>query len=177
MDAYDIQRIKHDLNSEVVRRMLIQYFVKKGFSESFDRLLYPATLQDLPLAIPELFNKIEVIPHAQNIDSLTDSAKIGWNLFVLGSQNMYLGETHHQGLANLAQMIQTGQVVAENSEATRQTTPRRVIHFITNVLNSVKGGYIDLTPRITAAQMDMANRISSNIGMSNQFFTKSGVGT
>lgn len=177
MDAYTVQKLKHSLNSEVVRRLLIKYFINKGFTESFDRLIYPAMLQDMPYVIPELYTKLEIEPYASNIDPMTDSAKIGWNLFVLGEQRMFLGETYHTGLNRLAQMIKTQSVVSENSDATRQTTPRRVVHFVTNVLKRVEAGYTDLTPKIVPNFDRMyGSRLGSNMGAAQQFFTRSGYG-
>jgi hypothetical protein len=179
MDAYAVQKLKHSLNTEVTRRLLIKYFVSKGFSDSFDRLMYPATIQDMQYVIPELFTKLEVVPHAASVDPMTDSAKIGWNLFVLGEKRMFLGETYHSGLTHLAQMIMSGQVVAESSDATKQTTPRRIIHFITNVLRGVEGGYVDLTPKMipNMFQDSMSSRMGNNMGMSSQYFSRSGYGT
>lgn len=178
MDAYATQQLKQALNTEVIRRMLIKYFLSRGFTESFDRLMYPATIQDLQFTIPELITKLEVIPHALLIDPMTDSAKIGWNLFILGGQRMYLGETYHSGLSQLAQMLMSGQVISEHSNATHQTTPRRVIHFITTTLRRVEAGYVDLTPKIMPAMVNMfGNRVSNNMGMANQFFSRSGYGT
>ena len=100
------------------------------------------------------------------------------DLFVLGERRMYLGETYHSGLSHLAQMLMSGQVVAESSEATRQTTPRRVVHFITSVLKQVESGYVDLNPKVIPNIMsnNMANRLGNNMGMANQFFTRSGYG-
>ena len=86
-----IDRLRHTLNSDVVQRLLIKYFLSRGY-ENFDRLIYPPFVQDLPFMVPELADKVEVIPHAQNIDPMSDSAVLGWNLFVLGSNRCYLGE-------------------------------------------------------------------------------------
>lgn len=176
MDANSTQQLKHALNTEVVRRMLIKYFVESGY-ENFDTLIYPASLQNMPMVIQELYTKIEVEPHALNIDPLTDSAKIGWNLFVLGEQRMYLGETYHSGLKTLAQQLQTGQVVSEGYVATKQTTPRRIIHFVTSALSKVEAGYTDLNPSIQPNLFAFGNRLGSNMAQSNQFFTRSGYGT
>ncbi len=149
IDSYTIDRIKHVSNTEVVRRLLIKYFIDKGFTESFDRQMYPAMIQDLPQVIPALSPKLEIVPHADEIDTSQGRAVLGWNLFVLGNQRMYLGETYHNSLQDLARQIRTGVVrIPESgfSTARRQTTPRRVISFVTRVLGSHEGGYMDLSP-------------------------------
>ena len=176
MNPYMVQKIKHKLNTEAVRRMLIEYFVEKGIT-NFDTLLYPATIQDLPMRIPQLSTKAEITPHCQNIDAITNEAKLGWNLFVLGTQRMYLGETHHTDLVGLAQTLQSGAILNDDKNATRQTTPRRIIHFITSVLGKVEGGYCNLAPGQQAMSMDnMGNRMANQMSSSNQFFSRSTAG-
>lgn len=149
MDSYDIDRIRQSANLEVIRRLLIKYFIEKGFSESFDRQLYPSIIQDLPTAIPILATKIEVVPHVEELDTAQNKAVLGWNLFVLGTHRMYLGETYHNNLSNLARQIRSKQILipeGHTATATRQTTPRRIIHFVTRVFEHKKSGHVDLTP-------------------------------
>lgn len=149
IDSYSVDKFKHVLNTEVVRRLLIKYFSDKGYGQSFDRQMYPAVIQDLPLVIPVLSNKIEIVPYATEIDTAMGRAILGWNLFVLGNQRMYLGETYHNSLHDLARQIRSGIVrTAEGgcNTARRQTTPRRVIAFITRVLGNHESGYVDLNP-------------------------------
>jgi len=183
LDSYDIDKIKHTANTEVARRLLIKYFVDKGFTESFDRQMYPATIQDLPLVIPSLSTKIEIVPHAKDIDASQGKAVLGWNLFLLGNQRMYLGETHHNSLHDLARQIRSGSIqipegIGSYATARRQTTPRRVIHFITRVLSGHESGYIDLNPsNIPFRQPGEPYAAKQTLsGMPQQFFTRSGYG-
>lgn len=148
--------------------MLIRYFVDKGFNESFDRVMYPGLVQDLGLACPVLATKIEVVPHCVEIDPIGQRAVLGWNLFVLGSQRMYLGETHHRDLSELARQIQQGQIAptqggaivptegVPHGVARRQVTPRQVITFLTRVLGRHESGYVDLTPPKQGSVASMA---------------------
>ncbi len=179
VDSYDVDRIKHVANTEVVRRLMIKYFIDKGFSESFDRSMYPAILQDLSQVIPVLGNKIEIVPHANEVDTSQSRAVLGWNMFVLGNQRMYLGETYHNSLSDLARQIRTGVIRTPDSgyhTARRQTTPRRVISFVTRILGAHENGYVDLNPNTKpirnpgepyAARQSLA-------GMPQQF-TRSGI--
>jgi hypothetical protein len=180
IDSYTIDHIKHVTNTEVVRRLLIKYFMDKGFTESFDRQMYPALMQDLPLVIPVLSNKLEIMPHAEEIDTSMGRAVLGWNLFVLGSQRMYLGETYHNSLHDLARQIRSGLIRVPEAgyhTARRQTTPRRVIAFITRVFGEHKHGYTDLNPAtrpvMKPGEPYAARQTMS--GMPQQFFTRAGM--
>ena len=178
MDSYQIDRIRQKANTEVIRRLLIKYFMEdKGFADSFDRQLYPSLIQDLPSVIPVLSSKVEIVPHMDNLDNIQGKAIIGWNMFVLGNQRMYLGETYHNDLASLARQIKSGCIMIPegiNPNATRQTTPRRVIHFITRALEDRKSGYVDLSTPSTNHMTRMG--ANSAMGMQSQFYTKSGYG-
>lgn len=177
MDSRSIDRLKHVLNTDVVRRMLVSYFKSKGFTESFDRLLHPGAMQDLIQAVPTLASKVEVEPHAIEVDPGTGKAVLGWNLFVLGTHRMYLGETYHRDLLDLARQIEAGQIVLPegNSAARHQVTPRQVVNFVTRVLSRNESGYVDLTP---------PRPQSGNVGFgaarpnmsSGQFFSRGGAG-
>ena len=177
LDSRTVDKIKHVANTEYVRRALIKYFMDKGFTESFDRHLYPALLQDLPIILPFLASKVEVRPYAEEIDTAVGKAVLGWNLFVLGNQRMYLGDTHHNDLMTLARQIREGIILpGPISSARRQTTPKRVISFITRVLGDHESGYIDLMPAQHTPREPGSNYRHRNamVGMPQQFFTRSG---
>lgn len=185
MDSHVVDTIKHVANTEVIRRLLIKYFLDKGFTENFDRQLAPSMVQDLPFVIPVLANKLEIVPHAVEIDPSMGKARLGWNLFVLGNHRMYLGETYHNNLSDLARQIRSGLVrmTAESqqfssSAARRQTTPRRVVAFITRVLGDHEAGYIDLRPG-SSHPMQPGEPYAARqtmMGMPQQF-ARSGYGT
>ena len=146
-----IDKIRHALNQQYVRRLLIKYFVTKGIDDSFDRLVYPATLYDMPMLIPEMADKIEVEPVAIEINPMNNTATLGWNLYVLGSSRMYLGETYHNNLVELAKQLKDGRVLGENSInsttafARKQVTPNRIIKFMTYILGRSDRGFVDPT--------------------------------
>jgi hypothetical protein len=176
MDTRTVDRIKHAANTDAVRKTLIQYFMAKGFDHSFDRMMYPSILQDLPMFVPMLEQKIEVVPHAMSVDPAAGNAIMGWNLFVLGTHRMYLGESYHDNIIDLTRQINNGMIeVPERGFGTakRQTTPKKIISFITRVLGEHRDGYIDLAQSIPGA----ANQPHTANNMANQFFTKSGYGT
>lgn len=131
-------------NKELIRRLLIKYFNEKGVKDNFDIKIYPLIIQDLTESVPELFGKVEIIPHAINLDPQTGSAKIGWNLFVLGNQRMYLGETEHSNMANLASQISSGSINDDEEEWIHRNgrSPRDIIKFISRILGNSTNGII-----------------------------------
>lgn len=184
LDSYTIDRIKHVTNTDVIRRLLIKYFVDKGFGASFDRQLYPAIVQDLPYVIPMLSTKIEIVPYSKEIDTALSRAILGWNLFVLGNNRMYLGDTFHNNLHDLARQIKAGSIrtpegVGTFATARRQTTPRKVILFITRVLSDHEAGYADLNPTSSPQRAPGEPYAAKQTlsGMPQQFFSRSGYGT
>lgn len=175
MNDLERARIKHAANTEAVRRMLIKYFIERGFTESFDRSVNPVQIQDLPIMTTGLENKIEVEPHAIEIDPRTSRAVLGWNLYVLGNQRIYLGETHHNNLLELARQIKQGMIVAEAITMTQRcTTPRRIITFIERVLANHEGGYVDLTPRARPPANQPRSFRNYGGAQDSQFYTRSG---
>lgn len=184
MDSLTVDKLKHISNNEVVRRLLIKYFIDKGFDKSFDRQMYPSTIQDLPMIIPSLCGKVEIVPHAREIDSSNNKGVLSWNCFVLGSHRMYLGDTYHNDLRDLARQIRMGTIKAPDgigvsATARRQTTPKRVIVFITRVLGDNESGYVDLNPTTGPVRSpgDQFSARQTLMGMPQQFFSRSGYGT
>lgn len=178
MDSYEVDRIRHKANTEVIRRMLIKYFIEcKGFANSFDRQLYPSLIQDLPIMIPILSSKVEIVTHMENLDNMQGKAILGWNMFVLGNQRMYLGETYHNDLPGLARQIKSGSILIPEGvtpNATRQTTPRRIIHFICRALGDRSSGYVDLSVPNPTNLVRMG--AGQSMSMQSQYFTRSGYG-
>lgn len=179
MDSVETDKIRYRANAEVVRRLLIKYFMEKGFNESFDRQLYPCIVQDLPAVITILSSKVEIVPHMESLDNIQGKATLGWNLFVLGNQRMYLGETYHNDLPTLARQIKAKSFLIPEGvrpNATRVSTPRRVVHFIMRALQDHKNGYVDLAAPSNQHTFRMGAGTAA-MGMQSQFFTRSGYGT
>lgn len=137
-------RIRAALNQELIRRLLIRYFTQKGFDENFDRKIYPPQLQDLPLQIPQLMGKIEIQPYVEDIDPNTGVIRLGWNMFVLGTRRMCLGESTHTNLSEVRTAIM-GPLSALNHRT--HATPRRIIEFIVKVLGQSENGDIASLPK------------------------------
>lgn len=159
-----------------MRKTLIAYFVDKGV-ESFAIPMSPPLLFDLPLKVPILLGKLEIVPYMLSLDPVLGKATLGWNLFVLGNRRMFLGETHHSDLQGLARQLSSSTGVLQFSEvsrnATREATPKQVIKFILRVLSNSKDGYVDLEPPRQAGQpLDRLYRpnFGSTSPMPSEFF-------
>ena len=177
LDSQTVDQIKHITNTEVIRRLLIRYFIDKGYSNNFDSRLYPSVVQDIPLVIAALANKIEIVPTATDIDPSGGKAVLSWNLFVLGNNRMFLGNTYHNNLQDLARQIRSGSIMMPArgmATARKQTTPRQVIAFVTRVLGDHEAGYVDLNPssrppRPTGEPYAMRSTL---LGMPQQFMNR-----
>lgn len=165
-------KFRHALNTDVATRLLVRYFLAtKGF-QSLDQFIYPALIMDMPVAIPELSDKIEIIPYAKNIDLVMDRAILGWNLFILGNRRMYLGDTYHNELRRLVTDLRSGTIVpTDDKRAVRMSTPRTLIAFVTRVLETHEQGYIDLAKR-TIPPQQFGNQMG-NTGNGKAFFSQS----
>ena len=136
-------RIKHKIQEELLRRELIQFFVSKGY-ENFDMPLYPPSAYDLPVRIPRLYTKCEVIPTVEETDITLGTVKLTWNMFCLGTQRINLGSTTHTSQSDIVKAI----MGEPNQElpADFTTTPKAVIEFIIKVLKNSKTGFVELPP-------------------------------
>jgi len=142
MDLTD--NLEYVFNAELTRRLLIRYFTERGFKENFDKKVYPPLLQDIAESIPELGGKLELEPFSVEMDPTSGFARMGWNLFVLGNQRMYLGETEHAELAELAKQLDSDvPIVTEGEQPFRQArTARDIVNWITRVLGTRDAGLI-----------------------------------
>lgn len=148
MNSLNFNKINQVLNATLLRRLLVRYFVDKGYGESFEVSVYPPAIQDLSDSIPEIGRSIEVVPHAVHIDPQTGSGRVGWNLFVNGNQRLFLGVTEHGDMNDVAKMLQSDGLVpamTDDASASDTTTPKRIVNFIVRILSKSKYG-IDRQP-------------------------------
>lgn len=136
------RRIQRKLQRELVKRELNKYFAAKGYMDNMQRPLYPPLVIDLPIVVKQLFIRCEVVPYCESVDVSTGIHKIGWNLFVLGTNRLNLGYTSHTSSTDI---IRATRGEANNHfPAEMSTTPDDVISFILNILDNSKVGYVEL---------------------------------
>jgi len=136
------EKIRMLLNLELAKRLLIRFFIQKGFSDSFDSHIYAPLVATLPNEIPQFMGKIEIEPFVEEIDPSSGTVRVGWNLFVLGTNRMYLGNSTHKSLGELKNV----QGVTHNGTGRRVTTPKEIIKFILLTLKDKRSGFIDTAP-------------------------------
>ena len=141
MDDIFVQKIQKILNEELIRRLLRKYFSTKGLSEDMEKPIYPPIIQDLMTLVPQFSGKIEVVPSIENIEPDGGELTVEWNMFVLGTNRMYLGESTHKSLTEVGE---AAIATSERKEASvRKATPNRIIEFVTRMLSKSKSGMID----------------------------------
>ena len=136
-------QIKRNLQKELMRRSLNQFFMEHGY-ENFDLPLYPPICSTIGQKIPHLGGRIEIVPFSEEVDVQTGVHTIGWNLFILGTNRLYLGNTCHTNVSDIERSIR-GEVDAEKLPmSTMKSTPNKLINFILKVLDNCKTGYVNL---------------------------------
>ena len=136
-------RIKRKLQKELVKRKLVEFFYAKGY-DNFEVPLYPPIVFDLPVRVPQLFTRCEIVPTVEETDTTLGTVKLTWNLFVLGTQRMDLGSTTHAGQTDIVRAI----VGEPNMQLPAEfvVTPKQVIEFILKILDNSKTGFVELPP-------------------------------
>jgi len=137
-DTVLVHKLQHVLNQELIKRSLIRYFTEKG-CDNFKRPVYAPMVQDLPLRIPELINKLEIVPYAKEINPVNGQVTVGWNLFVLGNNRMSLGESTHNNMSELQRAI-NGPMI--DSITMDNRSPEDIIDFVIKVLSNSKSGML-----------------------------------
>ncbi|MEM3000650.1 MAG: hypothetical protein QXU32_00495 [Nitrososphaerales archaeon] len=168
-DKLLVDRLRRVLNKEYVRRLLIRYFAEKGF-DNFERPVYAPILQDITVRIPELTNKLEVVPYVKEINPATGQVTVGWNLFVLGTNRMSLGESSHLNINDFKNAI-NGPTPCSISVG--QKTPAEIIKFIIDIICSSKYGVIQPVQNIPVLTVrNIVNRPSIGPGYTPGFYEK-----
>jgi len=148
-DKFLVDKIKRVFNDEYLRRNLIKYFVDKGF-DNFNKKIYAPVLQDLPYLVPELVNKVEIVPFVKESNPATGQVNMGWNLFVLGTNRVDLGDSLHNNMNEFHQAL-NGPPSSGAYNALK--TPKELIDFIMVVLQNSKSGMVQPQPHGTTVTM------------------------
>ena len=135
------RRIKMKLQKELMKRKLVEYFAVKGH-DNFGTPLYPPSVYDLPVRVPELFNRVEIVPCVDDIDTGMGTVTLSWKMFVLGTNLIELGKSTHIGESDVLRAVMGEPNV--DLPAERVTSPKAVINFILKILSNSKTGFIEL---------------------------------
>jgi hypothetical protein len=169
-------RIKRKLQKELLKRKLVEYFVSKGY-ENFEMPLYPPSCYDLPVKIPQLYTRCEIIPTVEETDTTLGTVKLNWKLFVLGTNRQDLGITTHAGQTDIVRAV----MGEPNMELPTEhvTTPKNVCEFVLKVLDNSKSGFIELPPNfqvppgaLTLPLMSQSRSPRLNPSASGSFYSR-----
>lgn len=100
MDSVTKSCLLKSLQKEFVRRNIIKYFEMKGY-DNFLVKPYPPSIIDIADSTGILDGLIEIKYYLEDINMNNNILKIGWNLFVLGSQRAFLGYTTHKNFSEI----------------------------------------------------------------------------
>jgi hypothetical protein len=152
-------RLRKILNEELIKRLLIQYFLDKGIQrEDFNKNVYAPMLQDILQNKPQFIGKLEVQPFIEDMDPNNGKVKLGWNMFVLGNNRIYLGKSSHKNLAELKDSA-NGPIKEYSYE--NYTTPSKIITFISSVLSKSEQGFVDEEPDVSMMSMDQMSPLTN----------------
>lgn len=106
--------------------------------------LYPPSCYDLPVKIPQLYTRCEIIPTIEETNTTLGTVKLNWKCFVLGTNRLDLGMTTHTGQTDVLRAV----MGEPNFDlpADYMSTPKQLIEFILKVLDNSKAGYVELPP-------------------------------
>ena len=158
-------RIRKSIQEELVKRLLIKYFKDKGFTESFDKMIFPPMMFDMPYMIPELLNSVEIVPFVEKMDPITNVVTMGWNLFVLGTNRMNLGTSTHPNLMEFRRSLMGQQGQKLPSEMKK--TPKAIIEFVMDIVGRNKSAITEFPPNTRLPTVDnMLPSVGPKIGPS-----------
>jgi hypothetical protein len=146
MSSRDAERLRRTLNANQARRRILASFHEQGdpLEENVDAFKIAVALA----AIPHLIDKVEICPAIEDYDPRTGRCVLRWNLFILGTQRMYLGETIHDRIQDVVSAVRLGNVPPyKEGIVASHVTPIKVADFTARVLGGHERGYIDWDAR------------------------------
>lgn len=139
------ERLKRAANANLARRLILQ-----SFQDQDNDLYEPVDAINVATAIsqiPQLIDKVEISPTVHAYDPRTGKCTVRWNLFVLGVNRMYLGDTKHTNISDAVMAIRSGQGLNGEIDTagieSMYITPIKVANFISRILCKHEEGYID----------------------------------
>ena len=138
----DKSNLKKAITNDVLKKDLVDYFIKKVGKDGLSASHSPVLWQDILDCLPHLFGYIELIPHNEYLDVSKDEINVGWNLFVLGIHRMYIGSTKHKGLRQTAHEYKANRI-SNTNYFDSNVTPRQMIAFICRVVKNSDTTMID----------------------------------
>jgi hypothetical protein len=167
MNSRLLRDIRQAVAREAARRALKVYFEGKGF-ENPDALVMPSQIADISNGVPEFGDRLEVCAYNERYDPFTSVLKAGWNLYVNGSNRMFLGHTVHNRVPDLV----SGTIPEHADLAEPEHTVKEICSFIMKVLTRSEDGFDRLPPNTRMSMpnpMGMRSMTGSDGSMTRSF--------
>lgn len=167
MNSRLIKSIRDCVAKEAARRALKVYFEGKGFSNP-DALVMPSQIADISVGVPEFGDRLEVNGYNDHYDPFTSVLKAGWNLYVNGTNRMFLGRTVHNRVPD----ITSGTIPEHADLAEPEHTVKEICSFIMKTLSRTEGGFDRLPPNTRVAMpnpMGLRTMTGSDGSMTRSF--------
>jgi len=124
-------KIRRILTGHATRTALEQFF--ETVEIGMDEPVYPPVLREMMSRVPMVSSRVEIKPHVVELDPTTNAVRVGWNLFVLGNNRLFLGTSVHESMEDLNRQVTINGEKSDTSE--RYTTPKQIINFVIDTLN------------------------------------------
>ena len=122
------QLLTNALLKEFLRRSLTKFFMEKGF-DNFLVSPYPQTILNIAEMVPILNGVLEVKYHLDDININTNAVKLKWNIFVLGNNRIYLGDTTHLSLTEISNGLNASDINFSGPRSIKEII-EAIVHFL-----------------------------------------------
>lgn len=150
-----LNNLRNILGIASVRQQLDEYFENKNIDEK--SMIYPPSIQDIN-SINEIANKVEVIPFMEELDPTSGNIKVGWNLFVLGTNRKFLGYSVHDSFNDIKESE-----IKSMDNVLSYATGEEIKNFIVETLQKYNEDQVFIgnmeydPPQTNVAKMPIAN--------------------
>ena len=157
MDPKLLNNIRNILGIVAIKKNISEYLEHKEIKPG--AFVYPPSIQDIQ-TIPEISNRVELVPFMEELDPASGFVKVGWNLFVLGTNRKFLGYTVHESLDDLNRPEPTKKSM---EQSLCYATGIEVLNFIIETLQKYNEDHISLgpmkaeAPQVYGSKMPVSN--------------------
>lgn len=170
MNSKLVNNIRKIINLNLLRNELNEYFGCKlkeiGDEINTNILLYPPMIVDMPECISVIGDDIEVQSHMEELDPRTGVVKVGWNLFVKGTNRKNLGCTSHDSIDDIHESSYSTNALQRSC---LESSIQEVIDFIIDIYQKYDDDIMELPSHDT---VNTPQVYSSKLPSTGSFYDK-----